>query len=716
MEIAHECVHLERVHRMNRFNRLAARCALLAAALLAASMFRSETAQALQPPDNGSTHLVRNDWGMNVGFLADWDGSFAFADAMKHARPWQDAMDWHRPVRGVDSAGWPTSDASTVILTGTPQQFNGTYKLSFQGQADISFLWSTGQVTHQTYRPASNTTTADVTFSYNPAITESRTVGLRLTNTRRTPQSALNSGFTDLRLYRPGYPADGSVVFTRPFLDALRNARVIRMMEWNSANQNVTQSWSQRTRPDDFYRQVPAFSGPSGGRWRFGSSGVAIEHQILLCNQLKADCWFNLPVTVDDAFIQKLALAIRHGTDGLEPYTRPVAAPRYPPLQADLKIYLELGNENWNSGTGFFNLAILDDLVRALPVTHPIHTPATDNHWFRVWRYCAFRSLQISHQFRSVFGDQAMINRVRPVLMTQQGNGQSTLHQGLEWLQAYGQTRLPARAVADDFYGAGGSGYYSVNQAPPDRADRDAFFASTNYPATAFFERMAIDAIWATNYGLKRVAYEGGPSLDLYKGTAALINQDLRMQDLVVRSHQAWSAVGGDLLVYYKLVGAPEWEFTPVITQGDTPKLQALAQLNSQPRARVTLGTKLPGTIAAAGDPRLRISNFAGYTTTCSAQPCISGGRKPGDWTALAAHATEPFEGRLFLKGLGVQATRFRVWVNGQVQGQVALVKGQTLTTSQALPIRVPAGLVVLRLELLDGSANLHSIQLEGLP
>jgi|GEM_PF-6173125 len=75
-------------------------------------------------PDGDPT---RNAIGLNVWFLSDWDGGFAFVDAMKHARPWQDGADWHNPVAGIDALGWPTADASTVVNTGTPAQVNGTY-------------------------------------------------------------------------------------------------------------------------------------------------------------------------------------------------------------------------------------------------------------------------------------------------------------------------------------------------------------------------------------------------------------------------------------------------------------------------------------------------------------------------------------------------------------------------------------------------------------
>jgi hypothetical protein len=654
----------------------------------------------------------RNHMGMNVGFLADWDGSSAFVDAMKHARPWQDATDWHLPVQGVDEAGWPTSDASTVILTGTPSQFNGRYKLSFKGQATVALMWSTGRVENQSYDPASNTTTADVIYAYDSSVTDARTVGLVLTATRRTPQSPLNSGFTDMHLYRPGYPADGSVRFTSPFLNALKNSQVIRMMEWNAANQNVLQHWTDRMRPSDMYRKVPAYTGPSGRLWSFGSSGAAIEHQIALCNDAQADCWFNIPVTADDEYVSKLALAIRYGTDGVEPYAAPTDQPKYAPLQAGLRIYLEYGNENWNSGNGFFNLSILEDLVGALDSGHPVMTPATGNLWYRVWRYGAWRMAKVSDQFRATFGDAAMGARVRPLLMTQQGNGQSTVHEALEWLDRYAQTQTPARSAASYLYAAGGSGYYGVNQDPTPLSDMDAFFAPTNFPATRFFSAMAVDAIWAANYGLRRVAYEGGPSLDIYGSSARTADLDPRMQSMIVQSHDAWSNIGGDLLVYYKVVGAPEWEFTNNIETTDTPKFKGLAQLASQPRAAVTLGAALPGKLRPGDVPKAElISNFYGYSTSCSGQSCLYLGRDPGSWNGLTAHADQAFSGQLVLAGLAVQPCKLKIWINGLAQGQLDLAASGALGNTAALPVQIPQGLVVIRVELLSGEGYVSEVR-----
>jgi hypothetical protein len=550
---------------------------------------------------------------------------------------------------------------------------------------------------------------------YDTTITESRSVGLIFTATRRTPGSELNSGFTDVHLVRPGYPADGSVTFTTPFLNALKSARVIRMMEWNAANQNVLQHWSERSRPADMFRPVPEYIGPSGGRWTFGRSGAAIEHQIALCNDAQADCWFNIPVTADDGYVRKLALAIRHGTDGIEPYAAATSQPRYPPLNAGLKVYLELGNENWNSGAGFYNLSILEDKVRSLAASHPIFSPSTGNNlWFGVWRYCAWRTAQISDLFRASFGDAAMATRIRPLLMTQQGNGQSTVHEGLEWLDQYARSLAPARSVASYLYGAGGSGYYGVNKNPQPLSDMDAFFAASNYPATSYFDAMAVDAVWAGNYGLRRIAYEGGPSLDIYGTTARTADLDPRMQDMIVRSHDAWSQVGGDLLVYYKIAGAPEWEFTNDIGNTDTPKLRGLAQLSSQPRTAVTLGPALPGNIRVAEAPRNQlISNFYGYTTPCAGQTCVYTGAAKGSWNGVVAHADRPFDGQLSLTGWGVKPTRLKLWINGEALGQIDLAasSGLSLTTSAAVPVHVPQGLVVLRIELESGEGYVGDIR-----
>ena len=107
-------------------------------------------------------------------------------------------------------------------------------------------MWAQNStVTNKKYDPTTNTTTADINFN----IPTKATVGIVLKNTKRTASSTINSGFTNLRLYRPGYPTDGSVIFTTPFLNALSKVSVVRMMDWAVTNTNSIQEWRDRRTP-----------------------------------------------------------------------------------------------------------------------------------------------------------------------------------------------------------------------------------------------------------------------------------------------------------------------------------------------------------------------------------------------------------------------------------------------------------------------------------
>ena len=62
----------------------------------------------------------------------------------------------------VDARGWPATDASIVVWHGIGNM-NGTYRLSFTGQADVSTYWGAATISNKQYNPATNTTTATLT-------------------------------------------------------------------------------------------------------------------------------------------------------------------------------------------------------------------------------------------------------------------------------------------------------------------------------------------------------------------------------------------------------------------------------------------------------------------------------------------------------------------------------------------------------------------------
>ncbi len=663
-------------------------------------------ATPLPPPETPGANRV----GLNVWFNNDWSGAAAFADVFKESRPWQDAADWHNPVGGVDALGWPTADASTVLMTASPAEMNGTYRLVFEGQGTVSLMWCPGSVDHAAYDPTTNTTTADVTFR----ATASGSVGLVFRDTRRTPTSPLHSGFARARLYRPGYPSDGSVTFTAPFLAALGRAQVLRTMDWTGGSSNLVVRWADRVTPLHATQAglaAPTYTAADGSVWN-SALGVALEHHIALCNRLLVDCWINIPPVADDDFVRNMALAIRFGTDGTRPYTAPQAHPAYAPLDPSLRLYLEYSNEVWNSAPGFTAFQLARAAAGHLPAGHPLLTPTPDGLYTIVWRYPAWRLATASETFRAVFGDAAMMTRVRPVLMTQAGNANNTLGAALSWLEAYAPTLPTPRTVREVIHGAGGSAYYGVNDALSALPDR--FFATTNYPDAGALRAWGIDSLWAANEGVRHVAYEGGPGLSYSDADNRTLNADARMQAMMLATHDGWSAMGGDLVTYYTLRGPSQWEFTPDIHLATTPKLGALERLQASPRAAVTLGGALPGTLVARDLVTSMIRSGSGYDYTVDGLPCAAG-FNTGNFVAYPGHASAAYHGTLRVNGYASADARLGVVINGVRAGEVTLpgASGTAhLRDSTALAVDVPAGVVAVRLEVLAGSMTLRSISL----
>jgi hypothetical protein len=77
-----------------------------------------------------------------------------------------------------------------------------------------------------------------------------------------------------------------------------------------------------------------------------------------------------------------------------------------------------------------------------------------------------------------------------------------------------------------------------------------AYFSTL--PSADFAKTSATDSIWTHGYGLKYVAYEGGPGTGGgVAGVAAVYNNDPRMKDCMVLAQDIWDQAGGDELVYY---------------------------------------------------------------------------------------------------------------------------------------------------------------------
>lgn len=546
-------------------------------------------------------HAEPRQLGMNLGAATlDYDTTRLYADLMRTAR------DFEQPAGGavpVDEQGWPRDDFRVVVWHGI-DRMHGRYTLTFQGRAQVSAEWIGATLSSPLYDAATNTTTLTLD------VRDAGAAGLRLAfmGTQRTALSPPRSGVSAVKLMRPTFPGATTseaptALFHGPALQLLKRFRVLRFMDFLATNSSQQREWRDRPLPSwpSFQRHVEK----DGYGWQ--GSGGPLEHAVELANVAGADAWINIPVRASDDYVRKVALLLKHGSDGVDPYPAPAAAPVHAPLRQELKIYVEYGNELWNSAGSIFGDAFRYNQERAAAEvasgSSPLAFDGEKNRYYWGWRRVAQRTVEISRIFREVFGDAAMMTRVRPVFMTHQGNAQEMLAQGIRLLHGYhnngeGEHVKDAHPPSYWIYGAGGSAYYGPDDEAPGLSAA-SLWGSGSMSVAHWQTSLARDADGAAALGVQRVAYEGGPSFDrngradAVKETAA---RDPRLGTALVEHHRAWAAHGGDLLVYYKATGDHQWGFTPDVLDLDTVKLAALGQLPGL-TAPLEHGTAVPGAL-----------------------------------------------------------------------------------------------------------------------
>lgn len=654
--------------------------------------------------------------GGNVSEWNYWDGVFAFADVTREAQ-FRD-FTWGVNVN-PDANGYPQQDS--ILIWSSKKQAAGVYKLSFDGVAKVA--QAGGTIANQVYDPATNHTTADVVLP----VDVTGNIWMTFTGTRRSSASSTADGVTNVHLYRPGYPTDGSVVFTKEYIQALQTFRVLRFMDTIATNGNASINWSDR--------MLPTYAGQQG------AVGAPWEWIVALGNATGRDIWINVPGQASDDYVTKLAQLVRYGSDGVNPYTSFQAHPVYPGLTPGQRVYVEYGNEVWNSGSGFhcFRWALAAANIAMKDLSHPINydqaVPITDQY-FALRRWIAWRSSAVSLLFRAVWGDAAIGAAVRPVFEAQAGNANRYYSAGLVWAEGfYGAVRPNnpvARQVKDIWYGGGGSAYQDSASNPIDTlpATMDAYFAAL--PAPAFATTIATDATWSRAYGLVPVAYEGGPgpggsSLGAITATVALANtynNDPRMGPAMLNAWSVYLANGGDTLVYYGYGVSAPWTFVNNITLNTvadtaTVKMLALTQINNGligPIPTTPLGPAAPATLALV-DPAVTLQNvtnsvvatqgmyfIAKPVTANSGQVLVPFRALPGAHTVSIEPTPNPVGGALELQ------------VDGAVVGTWTIAAGALPTTTPltvvfpASNIALPPALHVLRIRALTGSTIVKNL------
>ncbi|HET9551827.1 MAG TPA: hypothetical protein VFP50_02565 [Anaeromyxobacteraceae bacterium] len=499
-----------------------------------------------------------------------------FADAVRQARDFYAAgARWGTKV-AVDADGWPTGDAVVMLGVGATRLVSDRpYRLSFKGVAKVHC--SSGEVRNLAHDAASNVTTAEV------LVREPADTYLLLEDAWRRADHAPDAagqrrGVTAIRLLRPGQ-RDGDL-FDADLLARLAHFSVVRpAVGGRGVNWNGLVRWDDRVRP-----AAPLQAGYEGARF---DAGMAWEYHVLLANAAGADLYLTLPIGLDDDHVRRLALLLKHGSDGAEPYPAPQARPAFPPLAEGRAVYLEYGNELWNE--------VFDTTRENRRLARQEHARGDPHHYGPSTprelgaRRAARRLIEISAIFRGVFGDAAMGTRVRPLLAGQLVDPAS-FDGVLDYVGAvYGAANRhgnPPRRLEELVYGLAAAPYLPDVPRP---AGVDAVFSSWRGGGAASIDR-AVEALAAIarRHGLALVAYEAGQHLLPATGGAeakAAAQLDPRMRQALLDLYHHWYAAGGGLALHYSLCGGwgpwGFWGLSDDLASEATPKWQALKELEA---------------------------------------------------------------------------------------------------------------------------------------
>jgi hypothetical protein len=389
-----------------------------------------------------------------------------WANAMDGARDeWRDPAFSDDPARwpARDALGWPLGDAGIIVWEGAePASMQGRYRLSFEGRARVTAQGTAAQFfvdgvsvgsvlgLGQGWDPGSNTTTVEV------EMVPLDILFLYFTQTRRGVGDAVPTGVTNVRLMRPRAEGGGVAQASGERFDgrARRAFGRYQALRWIS-NFERERTWQDRV--------LPAYS-----THRDAGTRRHWELMVQLSNETGKDLYVCLPHAADDEYVRNVARLIRYGSDGERPYDGPVADPVHPPLNPNLRVYLERGNELWNwsfsqapESAGLGVAEVRAGTANGAILNFDGRNPTGD----QFYRWHALRSLQMSEIFRSVWGDAAMGGRVRFLLEYQYDNDQNTAASAFDFLDRYfnnadGRTHVAEPHPVNHFFWGGGAAVY----------------------------------------------------------------------------------------------------------------------------------------------------------------------------------------------------------------------------------------------------------------
>lgn len=526
--------------------------------------------------------------GSNLGFLSNNSGEWPFVDVYKTASRWYISGDcgWDCGTLHVDANGW-ISDledneyASTIIFTGVADKmphgsgdsdkyvilYDGVGVLDYDGVSHV-LSQSPGRDevridptstqpfiitivrTAETFDPAADAALGVTAADYVRNIRVLAPGGVCTGGSQDDPYATCMESSdcqATCSLFADNYATQ---IFHPDFLNNVRHYDLLRFMDWMDTIQSDVTNYASY--PTETY-----------ARWNRAPASIMAE----LANRLEVDAWVNIPHLADQNFLDGFA-------DDMANH-----------LDPDLKLYVELSNELWNSAfPAYEQVAALEcgnhidlpgcaidaDTTSSVLCEGHGDAPIADCDTARM-RYTSRRSIDAWLAFEAALdNDLPGSSDSRLVRVMGSWSGHPTLHEALlSYADAY--------AFADVLATAGYFGW--VLGADPDvqswqandTDDMNTLFSRLALEVTDTLDDMYYDRLYLSQHtnpvyrSIEHVLYEGGQGIEAHGYNTVnstrlahantifdAANRDPRIGHLYQTLLDGWQLQGGTLFNHYQ--------------------------------------------------------------------------------------------------------------------------------------------------------------------
>jgi hypothetical protein len=319
-------------------------------------------------------------------------------------------------------------------------------------------------------------------------------------------------------------------------LEGIDPFAAIRHFGNQKTNGNPQVRWADRTKPTAAFQDTDA--------------GVAVEYMVQLSNVTHTDPWFCVPPRADDDYVRNFARTV------------------FALLDADRKVYIELGNEIWNESPPYGDDGrFMAAEARRLKI--PLNDDDDTSDMTLRLRYQVYRSRQIFEIFKNEMKTLKIDSRRLVRVLASQSVFFDRIRFTLDYKfkdGSLGYQHADALAVAPYFAGLWNDkeaelaeNTWTVDQILDYAACSVADPAHVPAPCAKIqFEPVgkAIRGDWelAKARGLRLLGYEGGQHMVAWNGhptfieKLATVNRSPRMKGIYTTYLNTWRDNGGELL------------------------------------------------------------------------------------------------------------------------------------------------------------------------